>query len=167
MTVREPMRHNRAAVGDAVHRTCARLLASGVLTPTPGAVLSVASEEPALNQPHVYGLAARQRLLTSVMTYFYLLPPDAKRWRYVTYPTPAALFPDALLFENADRRLQLDVLVASGRRRPSTDAWATKLLAGACVAYGPQFHCLRVVLIQAPDETYSLFAQDRGPGRAE
>src|SRR5207248_3109295 len=74
--------HDQSLTGRAAHRVIGRLLADGHRSPAIPERARYASEDPAVDQPHVYGGAARGEIVCAAAVYFrrYALGP---RWSFV------------------------------------------------------------------------------------
>src|SRR3954451_20048143 len=75
--------HDGRRMGQVVHRAIGRLLEGDVAQPAAEDILAAVEDEPLLRAPHVYRLAARQRLIAAVSLYFRLFAPSPSEWRFV------------------------------------------------------------------------------------
>lgn len=125
--------HDASALGVATHRLIALSLAAGLRTPDRAFLDRALSALATLDLPHVYGLAARQRVLCAVGRYLLrFVPGDA--WTLCGVEVPL-------------RRSRLDLLFL----HVSGTVGAHEIKSGAFAAIDDRERVLREVEIQATD----------------
>lgn len=159
MTVHEPARHNESRIGEGIERVCAALLRADQTDPSPEDILSFAARDPLLSLPHVYRLAARQKLVTGITIYFQVLAPDPSVWRFAGNQVPLARKRADLLFEGENGDLLLDEIkagVVTGPRDPGLNQQIEDLLQAGRGIYGDRLQGVRAILLSAPFQSFLL-----------
>jgi hypothetical protein len=151
--------HDGRRLGSAAHRVIGSLLDAGVRAPAPEDIHRFVAVEPVLREPHVYRLAARQRLATAVAVYFRFLLPGPE-WSFVgaEIRVPGAALD--LLFEDRTGRLRADELKTGGApdlaRTSQLRRQLEGQLAGGLEAFGDRFMGVRALFLGAPRRSFTL-----------
>jgi len=149
--------HDGRQLGWGVHRVVARLLAANKRRPSAGEILESVVLDPTLAEPHVYGLAARQRLITATAVYFRLFAPGPE-WQFLDREVPVGRRSLDLVFEHARAGVRADELKsATGHSLLGSEELDEQLsdeLAGGKRRYGDRFAGVRVVLLGAPSQSF-------------
>lgn len=156
----EPVPHNGKQLGRSAHRVIGRLLSSGITEPSPEQVMSFAAQEPLLDEPHVYRLAARQRLIAATAIYWRWFLPARTSWRFVDFAVPVEGSDLNLVFQHLDGAVRADELKTGGAPAladtQALDAQIERQLAGGRQKYGQCFCAVRVLLLGAPRRSFVM-----------
>jgi len=153
-----PLPHDGSRIGCGAHRAIALLLRKGLREPTSAEILATVESDPALEQPHVYRLAARQRLVAACAVYFRFFLPDP-RWRFVDAEVSAGHSLLDLLFEDqATRRLGADELKTGAAPAlvdpEELEVQVSTQLRGGTARFGGRFAGVRVIFLAAPGRSF-------------
>lgn len=154
----EPKSHNGNRMGEAAHRVIGQLLAAGIDDPTPEDILFFAAREPILEEPHIYRLAGRQRLIASTAIYWRRFLPDRMAWRFVDFEVPVTGSSLDLVFQNPAGEVRSDELKTGGTPALSETKGLDKQLecqlAGGARKYRRRYLGARVVFLGAPHRSF-------------
>lgn len=142
--------HLRSEIGNAVHRVIHQLLVEGERGPALDLVAKTVARDRCARLPHVYGLAAKQKVVSCATRYFENFAPEPD-WVYLGAETPLIGSRMDLLFERPNGRLRGDeiksgLFASLGDPTPSMEH-ANRQAREARHLYGQRFSGVRLVIL--------------------